>query len=121
MDFRIIHGKGISEIDPLDEKIINDIFNEYSKKLQRAYKEINYLEIYLKDYKKSKNSKDKYSIHLKVISPHPLIKSDSSDWDLKKALRIAFEKLINELEHKFHSSNQKSKTGESIFFSMPFV
>jgi len=37
------------------------------------------------------------------------IEAKAEDWDLKKALHILFKKLIAEIEHKFHSSNQNRR------------
>ena len=61
--------------------------------------------------KKMKNTgnKCKYSIHGRVEAPSLLASVEYSDWDLVKTLNRTFEKIENELDHKFKTQGKKER------------
>ena len=56
-----------------------------------------------------KNKKQKYSIHARVDSSLKPIEADYADWELERATHIVMNKLMNEIEHALHSSDQHDK------------
>jgi hypothetical protein len=114
MEIKIIKGKGVEDLNLEEQDVFDRLVGEYSKKVERMSSEISSLEIYIKDYKKDgkSNRTRKYAVHLRVISPHPVIKTDADDFIFATALHKSFDKLLNELEHKFRKSDQHSNTRE---------
>lgn len=105
MNLKIIYGKGVEELNDDEKAALNRSFEEYSLKIDRQLKQVETIEVYVKGYGKT-DGKKKYSIHLRVISPL-FFESDADDWDFSKTIHMAFTKLLNEIEHRLHTSNQR--------------
>ena len=92
---------GIKELDDSEVEIVNRLAKEYYNKIQRAIKNITSFVIHVKSYEKTGNRK-KYSVSLKVVAPTRTFDSKAADWELAKALHMAFNKVERMIEHRFH-------------------
>ena len=105
-----INAKGV-ELTDKESLELNAFVNEYYEKIKRELKKEIVVDLNIKIYEKcgkDKCSKRKYSLNLKVINS-VVFKSNSYDWNLAKAVHKAFNKIMSEIEHKFHVSNQNKK------------
>ncbi|MBA3064036.1 hypothetical protein FP803_01220 [Candidatus Woesearchaeota archaeon] len=92
---------GIKELDDSEVGTVNRLAKEYYSKIQRAIKNITSLVIHVKSYEKTGNRK-KYSVSLKVVAPTRTFDSKAAEWELAKALHLAFNKVERMIEHRFH-------------------
>jgi hypothetical protein len=115
MEIKLVLGKGIKELDEKERFIFDKLSFEYSKKIERQLKNVNFIEVYIKDYSKKNFRKvfdqnhekaKKFSIHVKVISSTRNFDAGADDWDFARTLHKAFIKVINEIEHEFHVSDR---------------
>ena len=104
MEMKIISGKD-GKLKEEEKIILDRIFEEYSGRIERQMKGIESLEIYIKEYGKAEIKK-KFSVHIKVVGPL-FFESSADDWDFSKTLNSAFIRLMNEIEHRLHISNQR--------------
>ncbi|MBI2670799.1 hypothetical protein HYX18_02385 [Candidatus Woesearchaeota archaeon] len=100
---------GLNEFDSAERSIINELTDKHIKKISRA---IGDYELVIKVKKHSTANKKidesvKYSIHAKMEFPNILIMASYADWDLRRTMHKTFEKLHNEIKHKF-KTNKKS-------------
>ena len=77
---------------------------EYSTKIERKLKNVESVRIHLKEY--SPGGKTKFSISALVSYAGKSMEADSSDWDLRRTFHKVFNKIEQEIEHKFHVSDQ---------------
>jgi ribosome-associated translation inhibitor RaiA len=106
VNIKISCGKGNSDMTSFDKEEINKVISEYTKKIERSFKEeINTFEVYSKCYKKEGNVK-RYSIDVRVGVPQHNFEVSNEDWDLQKSVIGAMKKMLNEIEHKVHSSEK---------------
>jgi hypothetical protein len=100
-----IQVKGIELLDEQEKKTADKLFGEYYIKLQRKMKSTLSLKIYIKEYNKEGKRK-KYSINLEAISSGKTFKANSFEWNLATTIHQVFEKILTQVEHEFHVSNQ---------------
>lgn len=105
MEIKLILEKGIEKLDDENKRIFDKLCNEYSKKIERELKNTGLVEVLIKDYSRE-GKKSKFSIHVKVISSTRNFDAGASDWDFARTLHKSFNKVLNEIEHEFHVSNQ---------------
>ena len=94
----------------LTEKTRNEfqkLWEEYSKKIERKLKNAESVRIRLKEY--SPGGKTKFSIHVLVSYAGKSIEADAFDWDLKRTFHKVFNKIEQEIEHRFHVSDQHQR------------
>ena len=100
----------ITNIELLDEKeknIAEKLFQEYYNKIQRQIKNKEaVLKIDIEVYNKGGKRK-KYDIAIKIEFATNVFKAKAFDWDFARAVHKVMEKLVTEIEHKFHVSEQK--------------
>jgi len=72
-------------------------------KLERVI-DFDSLNVHVKVYEKE-GKKKKFSVNAVLICSQN-IRSDAIEWDLKKAVHKAIDKLVNEIEKRFHVSDQ---------------
>jgi len=103
-----ISVRGIEDLSEEQKKIVDKLFNEYYNKIQRQLKNITSLEVHIKNYESAgkENKEKKFSIHIRVMSSTKNFEGDASDWDLARTLHKALNKIMNEIEHRFHPSEQ---------------
>ena len=103
----ILPVKNVSLLDDEEKKIMDRLLLEYSKRIQRLIKNDIIIEAIIKFYN-TEGTRKKYSFHVMVHGIH-YFEADYSDWDLARTIHKTLNKLLNELEHRFHSSDQNSK------------
>jgi len=98
----------LSEKDLLSESEkdrVNEILNKFYDKIQRHFNEPIKIEGHIKEYN-VEGKRKKYSVHVKIHTTR-IFEADYADWDLSKTLHIVINKLSNEIEKKFHVSEQR--------------
>ena len=94
----------------LNEKTREDfdkIFEEHSPRIERKLKNVESCRIMLKEYGQGRRTK--FSIHILVNYSGKTLEADATDWDLRKTVRKAFNKIEEEIEHVFHVSDQNRR------------
>ncbi len=92
---------GIKELDDKEVKTVNRLAKEYYNKIQRAIKNITSIVMHVKTYNVTGKRKQ-YEINVKVMAPTKSFDSKATDWELAKALHMAFNKVERMIEHRFH-------------------
>jgi ribosome-associated translation inhibitor RaiA len=106
---RNIQIKGIEQLSEEERKAVEEILDNSYEKLKRRTKTDFLLKLAIKEYSKNldnKNKRKKYSIQAQISGDVREFEASADDWDLRKVLHKVFEKLDNEIEHAFHSSEQ---------------
>lgn len=99
---------GLDKCDDFEKARINDLTQKHIKKLSRDIKDY-ILIMKIKKHSAIKKSIDKsvkYSIHIKIEFPNILINASYADWDLKRTVHRVFEKIQNEIKHKFKTEKK---------------
>lgn len=94
--------------DRLKEEDIVDldkIVGEYYDKLQRMVKNECSLVVDFKEYN-NEGKKGKFSIHVRVKLPGRTFEADAHDWDFRRTLHMALNKVGEVIEHKLRPSEQ---------------
>jgi hypothetical protein len=97
--------KGMELLSEKEKQIADKLLNEYYEKIKRQIKKDFTFKIHFKEYDKE-GEKKKYSINAEILSLKKFSASDY-DWDFARALHKVMIKLVNQIEHTFHSSEQK--------------
>ncbi len=100
-----LQTKGMELLNEKEKQIADKLLNEYYEKIKRQIKKDFIFRINFKEYDKDGKNK-KYSINAEVLASKKFSAS-SGDWDFARALHKVMIKLINQIEHDFHSSEQK--------------
>ncbi|MEK6840927.1 MAG: hypothetical protein AABX79_03160 [Nanoarchaeota archaeon] len=99
-----LQTKGFEILTQKTRDEFQKLWDEYSSKIERKLKNAESFRIHIKEY--SPGGKTKFSIHMLVSYAGKSIEADSSDWDLRRTFHKAFSKMEQEIEHKFHVSDQ---------------
>ncbi len=111
----------ITNIDTLtaeEKKVADKLLKEYLSKIQRLLGTDAILKVDFKEYDREGKNK-KYSINFQAIFSGDMINSSSWDWDLARAIHKGMTKIENEVEHKYHSSDntrsasKRTRTGKN--------
>ena len=92
---------GIKELNDNEVETVNRLAKEYYSKVQRAIKNITSIVMHVKTYNVTGKRKQ-YEINVKVVAPTKTFDSKAVEWDLTKALHMAFGKVERMIEHRFH-------------------
>lgn len=104
-----IQKTGFELLSDDENKDLEKLFSRHFQKIEKKLKNISSFHVHLKEYKKESNRK-KFSIHLRIEAPtRRIFEADASGFDFKIVLHKLFKKINEELEHRFHLSNQHSK------------
>jgi len=98
----------ISKIDLLSEeekRIANKLIKEYYQKIKRAAKGDFSLKITIKEYSKGGKTK-KYDLAAEMVCAETIFRAKAFDWDFARTLHKLLIKILNEMEHKLHHSEQ---------------
>jgi len=104
--------KGVEILNQAEKDSLNQIIEKYKEKIKWKTKSDFILKLVIKEY--SHDSSDlstkrkKYSIKADVTGQSQKFESNAEDWEFNTAVRKAFDKLIQEIEHKYHSSEQRN-------------
>ncbi len=102
-----LQTKGFELLTQKTKEEFQKLWGEYSEKLGRKLKNIKSVKIHLKEY--SPGGKTKFSIHVLITYAGKAMEADCSDWDLNRTFHRVFAKIEQEVEHKFHVSDQHKR------------
>lgn len=91
------------------KKEFQKLFDEYSKKIDERLKNAESFRIKIKEY--TKGGKTKFSIHVLLTYSGKSLEAEASDWDLNRTFHKVFNKIEQEVEHKFHVSDHRKNKG----------
>ncbi len=104
-----IEIKGIEGLSESEKQELNKEIETYKDKIKWKTKSDFVLKLVLKSYNKSPENKDKskrYTIKGEIKGETHTFEASAEDWDFNKTVHKIFDKLINEVEHRYHSSEQ---------------
>ena len=106
-----IEIKGIELLSEEEKWELNKELETYKEKLKRKTKSDFILKLVIKVYSHNKgDEKDmrkKYSLQAQIKGETHTFEASAVDWDFHKVMHKIFTKLINEVEHFYHSSEQR--------------
>ena len=104
--------RGIELLTDAEKFELNKEIENYGEKLRWKTKSDFAIDLQIKIHSKKKDDKDNkrrnYSLHAKVTGETQTFEASADDWEFNKAIHMIFDKLLNEIEHKYHSSDQRS-------------
>ena len=99
-----IIGSGL--LSQNEKETAERLFQESYEKIERKIK--NKIKLKLDIKTRDKNSKQKqYIIHMKLITSTRVLEAHAEEWEFTKAIHEVINKMLEEIEHSFHSSEQK--------------
>ncbi len=99
--------RGFEKLTDEQNKEFQKLFDEFDRKVSRKFNNVS-CKITLKEHEKGGSKR--YIIEALIQTKGKRIEAQEEDWDFKKALHILFKKLLEEIEHKFHFSDQNRKS-----------
>jgi hypothetical protein len=107
-----IELKGVEQLDEHEKFELNKLVDSYKEKLKWKTKSDYVLKIVVKKYSLNKGDKNdakaKYSFQGIIKGETQIFEASSNGWDFNKAVHQLFEKLMVEIEHSYHSSEQRN-------------
>ena len=100
-----ISYKGLEILGEIDRKLIESICEAYFKKLGNKLNTDISMGLLLKEYH-LKTSNKEFSVEATLNLGSGNISADEIGWDLSKVVHRVFEKIINQVEHRFHLSDK---------------
>lgn len=90
---------------------LQSILEKEYEKLKFMVKSEFILKVAVRTYSKSseQNAKKRYNLSGELKGVPAKIEANCEDWDFHKACHMLAEKLSQETEHKFHSSDQNKR------------
>lgn len=108
-----LDAEGIELLDAAQKSAFDRIVRSYYSKISRKLKNDFAIRIVVKDYQTAGRGKmeirkkaKKYSIRVFVITSVKKLEAHAADWDLNRTLHAVFDKILSEIEHMFHVSEQ---------------
>jgi ribosome-associated translation inhibitor RaiA len=101
--------KGVDALSENEKKEVEEILNDSYEKIKRKTKTDFLLKVVVKGYSKNPENKEKrkkYSVQAQISGAVRNFEASANDWDLRKVLHMVVQKLEQEVEHAFHSSEQ---------------
>jgi len=99
---------GLNELEIFDRKIVTDIAESYTKKIERIINNDFSIKVHLKSYKEG--GRNKYGVHVQVLAPTKTFTSTKAvGWKITDVSHSAFEKIIREIQHYFKQNQHKPK------------
>lgn len=102
----VIEVIGTDNLNTAEKKTADELLGRYYPKIKRKTKSATKLKLQVKTYDKD-GPKKKYSLNLTANTPMIKFEATDWDWDFARALHKVLNKLLTEIEHKFHTSEQK--------------
>lgn len=91
------------DLNESEKGIVNKEVSYNEPKISREV-DISKIELKIKKYHQEGNSQE-YSLNLAVYIGNRKFDADHSDWELGPAIKKVFDKMLQELEHEFHLSD----------------
>ncbi len=99
---------GLEVLTPIEQKAVTSIAEKAADKFDRELNNDFLLKLTVKQsgaVKDNPDKKKKFSVKAELSGPI-MFESSAEEWDLKKSVHSAIEKLDYEIEHKYHTTNQ---------------
>jgi ribosome-associated translation inhibitor RaiA len=91
----IIYG-GLKDLNSIEEQQLKLLVEHEAGKVEREFSNAKLVvEI---DKAEKAGARAKYSIHLRLEDPSLLLTAEDADWDLVKAVRVTFGKLLEQAQ-----------------------
>jgi hypothetical protein len=105
-----IELKGLEQLNETEKTELTKIVDSYKDKLKRKTRSEYSMKITLKKYMKGredkKDARARYSIQGMIKGETHSFEASAEDWDFNRTVHKVFDKLITEVEHLYHSSEQ---------------
>ena len=102
--------KGIEQLNETEKFELNKLLEAHKDKIKRKTKSDYALKLTLKKYTKgredAKDARARYSIQGMIKGETHSFEASAEDWDFNRTVHKVFQKLMNEIEHAYHSSEQ---------------
>jgi len=106
--------KGFEALSESDRFEFNKEVENYKEKIKWKTKSDFKLKISVKIHSKKAEDKDtkrkNYSLKVMLKGETHSFEAEAADWDFNKAVHKLFDKLITEIEHEYHSSEQRGSS-----------
>jgi hypothetical protein len=110
---KIIYKKEIPGIIGDEKEFIDNALNQFGELAEKKLKEELSIEVYVKNYGKTKTNEYEVSLRLSCSGSKSCSKyffeSNATERDFSKAVNSAIEKMNTEIEHKLHVSDRRKK------------
>ncbi|PIN99255.1 MAG: hypothetical protein COT90_00460 [Candidatus Diapherotrites archaeon CG10_big_fil_rev_8_21_14_0_10_31_34] len=103
---------GFQDISGIDKNVIKTNCEKFFLKNNKKLKNIEYIEIKLKDYQ-IKGTRRKFSVHSVLGFSGTMLTSKSFDWNLLKAVDLSLKKIESEIDKKFIGKIQEKNRGKA--------
>lgn len=110
MTIKITCGNDLGEGD---KDLIHKISDEFYPKIERVLKDISSFDVHVKCSKKDGNVK-RYIINAKIIAPKNIFDIETEGYNLAKAVREVFVKILSSIESKCHTSTYHGVHGKDL-------
>ncbi len=104
-----IEIKGFESLSEAEKNELNKEIDGYKDKIKWKTKSEFSLKLTIKSYNKNPENKTKskkYSIKADLSGETQTFEASAEGWDFNKVVHQVFDKLITEIEHRYHSSEQ---------------
>ncbi len=91
---------GFHEVGEIDKNVIRNSCGKFYKKNNRKLKNIEFIEIRLKDFQKS-GTRKKFSVNSTLGFSGTVLTSKGLEWDLIKAIDLSLKRIEKEIQRKF--------------------
>jgi hypothetical protein len=110
---------GLKDLDEFEQSTVKDLAAEYLDKILRKLKSLDRVVYHLKVHQKGGKA-SKYSITLRAFTPEHVYETTAFDWNLPKATNMAYNEMLNEIEHRSKKKNEgkdlsKARKGWKLF------
>jgi len=102
-----IEVKGLEFLSEDEKKTADKLFKEYYEKIERKLKNFLGLKVHIKIY--SPEGRKKFSLNAEAMSAGKMFEANAADWDFARTMHKLMNKVINEIEHEFHGSDQNKR------------
>ena len=100
---------GFQEVDEIDKDKVTNNCNKFFLKHNQKLKNIEFIEIRLKDYQ-TQGTRRKFSVHSVLGFSGTVLNSKAFDWSLAKAVDSSLKKMESEIKRSFFGSiSRKAK------------
>ncbi|MFW5846695.1 MAG: hypothetical protein ACOCUU_00910 [Nanoarchaeota archaeon] len=104
--------KGFDNLTGFERFLINRIIQKNLGKVKKYVGEPSRFRFFVKSYSNEGKNK-RTSIHLEIKLNNRNFEADAQGWNSSKVTKSIFEKLLNQIEHEFHTSDIKNAQKKS--------
>ena len=111
---------GFQEVGEIDKNIIKNSCNKFYKKNNQKLKNIEFIEMHLKDFQKS-GTRKKFSVHSTLGFSGTVLTSKGIEWDLIKAVDSSLKRMEKEIQKKFVGKIEEKNRKKARAINRRFV